>query len=83
MQLRRYMSNLQDFGTEGEEQALCFTHHVPARRVAPAAPVRVYSGRCSILEKSESWALYDSLPMTRTDGSTHDSIDDRAMIIRQ
>ena len=64
-------------------QALCFTHHVPARRVAPAAPVREHFGRCGILESSESWALYDALPMTRTDGSTHDSSDDRTMIIQQ
>ena len=62
-------------------QALCFTHHVPARRVAPAAPVREYFGWCDILESSESWALYDSLPTTRTDGSAHDSSDDRTMII--
>ena len=65
------------------DQALRFTQHVPARRVAPAAPVREYFGRCSILERSESWALYDSVPMTRTDGSTHDSSDDMTMIIQQ
>ena len=64
-------------------QALCFTHRVPAQRVTQAAPVRANFGRCGILESSESWALYDSLPMTRTDDSTHDSSDDRTMIIEQ
>ena len=55
----------------------------PGAACAPAAPVREHFGRCGILESSESWVLYESLPMTRTDGSTHDSSDDRTMLIQQ
>ena len=42
-------------------KALCFTHRMPAQRVATVAPVRVHFGRCGGLVCSESWALYDSV----------------------
>ena len=44
-------------GTASLTQALCFTHRVPARRVAPVAPVRGQFWWCGGLVSSESWAL--------------------------
>ena len=76
-------SSTQRFVKSSHNQALCSSHRVPARHVVLVAPVRGHFGRCGTLESSESWVLYDSLPMTRTDGSTHDSSDDRTIVIQQ
>ena len=48
----------------GCAQALCSTHHVPARHAAPHSRARGYFGRCRGLVSSESWILHDSLLMT-------------------
>ena len=56
--------NLRLVGFPGPRQALCFMHNVPARRVAPFAPVRGHFGRCGGLVSSESLALYDSVSIT-------------------
>ena len=52
--------------------------------MAPVAPVRGHFGPCGILESSKSWALYDSLPMTRTDDSIQDSsnVEDNIRVTR-
>ena len=70
MSLPMHSTAASKYTRSASYQALCFTHRVAARRVVPVAPERGHFGRCGILESFESWVLYDSLPMTRTDDST-------------
>ena len=58
-----YLSETISQNVEHYLQALCSAPRVPARRVAPVAPMLGHFGRCGILESSESWILYDSLRM--------------------
>ena len=45
-------------------KSLCFTHRMPAWRVALHTPSHSYFGWCGGLVRLESWVLYDSVLMT-------------------